>query len=167
MIGIKKLSAATGSALSTFASAGVKARGATKLAVDGLVADGIVVDDLKSPGADGDRTFYDSALSFIMSGMSRDDQKLMAAKPGDLTEASKAKRNDALRVRSSLLGDLRKALKRRLDSMDKGAQKQWTLAMRIQKRLDEIRDMCKNAEEAPFDITKVLTGVGGIEKLIK
>jgi hypothetical protein len=167
MIGIKKLSAATGSALSSYAVHGIKARGATKLAIDGLVADGIVVGDLKAPKGDGDRTFYNQMLGFIMSGMSRDDQKLMAAKPGDLTEAGRDKRNAATRLRSSLLGDLRKALKRRLDSMDKGAQEPWTLARRVQKRLDEIREMCKNAEEAPFDITKVLAGVGGIEKLIK
>lgn len=167
MIGIKKLSAATGKALTTYASAGVKARGATKLAIDGLVADGIVVDDLMAPKGDGDRTLYDSMLGFVMAGMGKDDQALLGAKPGDLPEGSKAKRNDALRVRSSLLGDLRKALKRRLDNADKGAQKSWTVAMRLQKRLDEIREICQKADDAPFEIAKVLAGIAMIEKLIK
>ena len=167
MIGIKKLSVETGKALSQYASAGVTLRNKTRLAVDALVADGIVVDDLLAPKGDGDRTFYDSMLGFITAGMSKTEQALLAASPRDLTEDSKAKRNDALRLRSGLLGDLRKALKRRLESTDKGAQAKWTTADRIIKRTTEIREIVQKAETPAFDTTKVLAALAALEKLLK
>jgi hypothetical protein len=164
---MKKLSVETGKLLTQYMSAHVAVRNKTKLAVDGLIADGIVPDDLLSPKGDGDRTVYDSLLGFIQAGMSKNEQALLNASPRDLPEASKAHRNDALRRRSSALKDLRSALKRRLTNADRGAQPKWTLTDRIIKRTNEIREIIQKAEAPTFDTTKVLGKLIELEKLIK
>lgn len=164
---MKKLSIETGKLLTQYASAHVAVGNKTKLAVDGLVADGVVPDDMMAPKGDGDRTFYDSLLGFIAAGMSKNAQALMNAAPRDLTEQSKAQRNDALRVRASALKDLRKALQRRLENADKGPQAKWTLADRIIKRTNEIREIIQKAEAPTFDTTKVLGKLIELEKLVK
>jgi hypothetical protein len=164
---MKKLSVETGKLLTQYMSAHVAVRNKTKLAVDGLVADGIVPDDMMAPKGDGDRTVYDSLLGFIQAGMSKNEQALLNASPRDLPEASKAHRNDALRRRSSALKDLRSALKRRLTNADRGAQPKWTLTDRIIKRTNEIREIIQKAEAPTFDTTKVLGKLIELEKLIK
>lgn len=163
---MKKLSVETGKLLSQYASAYVAVRNKTKLAVDGLVADGIVPDDMMCP-KEGDRTLYDSLLGFIQAGMSKTEQALINATPSALAEAAKAQRNDALRARASALKDLRKALKRRLDTADKGAQAKWTLVDRIIKRTNEIREIIQKAEAPAFETSKVLGKLIELERLLK
>jgi hypothetical protein len=164
---MKKLSVETGKLIVAFTSAHMTLGNKTKLAVDGLIADGIVPDDMMAPKGDGDRTLYDSLLGFLQAGMSKNDQALLNASARDLPEASKNFRNDALRRRSSALKDLRSALKRRLTNADRGAQPKWTLTDRIIKRTNEIREIIQKAEAPAFDTTKVLGKLIELEKLIK
>jgi hypothetical protein len=164
---MKKLSVETGKLIVAFTSAHMTLGNKTKLAVDGLIADGIVPDDMMAPKGDGDRTLYDSLLGFLQAGMSKNDQALLNASARDLPEASKNFRNDALRRRSSALKDLRSALKRRLTNVDRGAQPKWTLTDRIIKRTNEIREIIQKAEAPTFDTTKVLGKLIELEKLIK
>jgi pyruvate/2-oxoglutarate dehydrogenase complex dihydrolipoamide acyltransferase (E2) component len=161
------LSTTASKALTAYATAGTAFRNKTKLAVDALVADGIKPEDMEAPGKEGDRTFYDSLLAVIQAGMSADARALINADPKALTEEKKVERRYQMTQRSSLLKDLRNALKRRLASNEKGARHTMSVAERIMKRVEEIKDIVSKAEDPTFEVTKVLAGLAQLEKLLK
>ena len=162
-----KLSNTTVAAVTSYASASVAARGKTKLAVDGFIADGVKPSDLEAPGKDADRTFYDSVVESVQKGMSKNAQALLNADIKALSEENKAERRYQMQQRGSMVKDLRKALARRLASTEQGARVAKTLTERITARLLEIKELVVKAEEPTFEVTKVLAAINELAKLVK
>lgn len=161
------LSTTAAKALTAYATAGTAFRNKTKLAVDALVADGIKPEDMEAPGKEGDRTFYDSCLAFIQAGMGKDASTLIDADPKALTEEKKVERRYQMMQRASLLKDIRKSLKNRLEAASRGPRQSHTVAERILKRLEEVRAIIQKAEDPDFEVVKLLAGLDQLAKLLK
>lgn len=162
-----KLSTNTAVAVTSFATAGVKRNQASKLAVDGLVADGVTPEALKAPAKGEDRAFYDSMVQLIQNGMPKAAQALLNADIKALTEAQKIERRYQQMQRGSLLKDLVKALKRRLDSTERGPAAKRTPKARVLASFEHIKEMIRKMEDPDFEVVKVMAGLDTIVKLLK
>jgi len=117
-----------------------KEKGAFTKAVNQMHADGIKSTDCLSPrsktnGHTCTKELYADLLLTVQLGMEQEKQALLEKEPKTLSEADRTKRNEYMSERSSLLSDLKKALKRREDKaagITNGNQNQRTKLQIIQ-----------------------------------
>lgn len=162
-----KVSTTTGSNITKFAEAGVAFGIRTKLAVDGLIADGVTPEAMEAPAKDGDRVFYDSLLNLIQAGMPKAAQAVLNAQARDLSEEKKAERRYQMQQRGSLLGKLRAALRKRIEADSRGPATKNTPRVRVSIKLADVVDMIQKMETPDFDVTPVLAKLAEIAKLLK
>lgn len=162
-----KISTTTNTNIIKFAEAGVAFGTRTKLAVDGLIADGITPEMMEAPAKDGDRTFYDSLLNAIQAGMPKAAQAVLNADVRALSEEKKAERRYQMQQRGSLLGKLRAALRKRIEADTRGPATKNTPRGRVANKLADVVAMIQKMESPDFEVSPVLAKLAEIAKLLK
>lgn len=131
-----------------------KEKGAFTKAVNQMHADGIKSTDCLSPRSKNNghtctKELYADLLLTVQLGMEQEKQDLLQKEPKTLSESDRTKRNEYMSERSSLLSDLKKALKRREDKaagITSGALNQRTPLQIIEDRITDSIERIANLD---------------------
>jgi hypothetical protein len=152
---IARISAAVG--------ATVKADKAMTSALDTLAADGVQSTDFISPkkadsGSTASVELFNSINSAIVSGFAANVQQLLEKNTKSLTETQKSEKRYWQQQIGARRNDFKRAMEKRenVGATDSGAQRTRTAEQRIRDNLNDIIKVCQNAEDAKFDIVKMI-----------
>ena len=150
----KAISKTTGAAIIEFIGAQTTAYGKLTAVLDLLIADGHT-DLLKyrAPDKDGDRTFYDSLVAYVVRGYPAKAQSLLAMPAKELTEAQKAEKRAYGMNKGRDIGNIRLVTMR-------GPAVDWRNRPRPQSPMIQFQ-----GEPTEEDMSVNMSDTGGIEDL--
>jgi hypothetical protein len=159
---INTLSENAVSRISQAVGATVKADKAMTSALDTLAADGIQSTDFISPkkaesGSTASPELFNSINSAIVLGFAAPIRTLLEKNTKSLTDPQKTTKRYWQQQIGARRNDFKRAMeKREVGTTDSGAQRTRTAEQRIRDNLNDIIKVCQNAEEAKFDIVKMI-----------
>lgn len=164
----KAISKTTGATISSYTGAAEGARGKLTIACDSLIADGHT--DLlayRAPDKDGDRTFYDSLVAYVVKGYPAKAQSLLAMPAKELTEAQKAEKRAYGMNKGRDIGNIRNAMTKRLQREEsKGATTPTADEVKWVERLAAISKKAAGKEGAPYDTVALLKHINAAIKIL-
>ena len=153
---MKILSKSTGALVTSYAGHSYTTANSLLAVCDSLIADGHTnLDAYKVSTCGEDRRLVDDLLFYITKSFATEDKALLAMDTKSLSEDQKARKATLTRNKGSMMGDIRRGLKRRLEKDGRKGKTRSFEEVRVAE-LTEMIEKVRNDKHPAYDPVKAL-----------